>query len=195
MPVFHRSDSAPLSAFPPMHRSYRPDTQTIFLSSEHCREDAPPENGGEPYVDRKQAALASLSRHCRRRIRRPAGGEEVGKRSFCGDGHRPPQLSPLPAAALSGGDRRAFAGRRRRADPWHPARVRELRRDAGQGHRRRSGRADRHDGPWSGTLRLSGPRDRRATRLFRPRRMGGCSARPEEDRGRDRASPPHPDRF
>ena len=44
-------------------------------------------------------------------------------------------------------------------------------------------------------LRSSDPRDRRPPRLFRTRRVGGGRAGPEEDRGRDRTSPPHPDRV
>ena len=48
-------------------------------------------------------------------------------------GHRPAQLSSVPAAALPGGDRRPVAGRDRLADPRHPAPAANV-RSAGQGH-------------------------------------------------------------
>ena len=45
------------------------------------------------------------------------------------------------------------------------------------------------------SLRHAGPRDRRAARLFRPRRLGGLRARAEDHRRRDLHPPPHPARL
>ena len=53
------------------------------------------------------------------------------------------------------------------------------------GHRRRPAHS----------LRLSGPRDRRAARLFRPRRLGGVCAGPQDHRRRHLSAPPHPARL
>ena len=46
-----------------------------------------------------------------------------------------------------------------------------------------------------GRLRLPRPRDRRAPRLFRPRRLGAVRARPQDDRRRHRHAPAHPARL
>ena len=61
--------------------------------------------------------------------------------------------------------------------------------------RRRQGAPHRHARGPHARLRLSGAGDRRAARLFRPRRLGERGARPEEDRRRHRHPPPHPDRL
>ena len=57
----------------------------------------------------------------------------------------------------------------------------------------RAARGARRGPPHS--LRHADPRDRRSARLFRPRRLGGVRARPEDHRRRDLHPPPHPARL
>ena len=96
-----------------------------------------------------------------------------------------PLLYQVATAGLS-------PGADRHADPRHPAPRRRTRGAHGQGRRRSTRRRNGACSAIAPSLRLSGGRDRRAARLFRPRRMGR-RAGPEEDRRRDRDPPPHPD--
>ena len=91
---------------------------------------------GGLYVDHDRSRSPSR-RHRRRRIRRPLGRQGAAPRSLRRHGDRPAQLSPVPAAALSGRDRRPLARRYRLADPRHPARPAKRQRRARQGLGRR----------------------------------------------------------
>ena len=144
---------------------------------------------GKPSHDR------SPRRHRRSRLRRAFGRESAGRKAVRRHGDRPAQLSPVPAAALSGRDRKPVACRDRLSDPRHPAARAERQRDARQGVRHRHGepRGARRRPPHS--LRHAGSRDRRAARLFRPRRVGGVRARAEDHRRCDLHPPPHPARL
>ena len=68
------------------------------------------DDAGTPHVVIIGGGFGGL--YAARALRRRAGPGHAG---------RPPQPPPLPAAALSGGDRRAVAGRHRLADPLDPA--------------------------------------------------------------------------
>ena len=71
------------------------------------------------------------------------------------NGHRPAQLSSVPAAALPGGDGRPVAGADRHADPPHPGASEERDRADGKGRGSRSRSADRDDNQPAHSLRLS----------------------------------------
>ena len=104
---------------------------------------------------------------------------------------RPAQPPPVPALAVPGGDRRPC---RRRTSPRRSARSSSSARNVrvlldevtGVDADRKRGPARERPQP---RLRLADPRDRRPPQLFRPRRMGGARARPQEHRGRDRDPP------
>ena len=144
---------------------------------------------------RRHARTPSQSGDCRRRLWR--AGSRQGAAAGARRRHRgrPAEPSLLPAAALSGGDCGALAGRRGLADPPHPARPTQRDGAHGGGYRRRSGaKTAAHQFRRHG-FRLSGDRDRRDALLFRPRRMGRCRTRPQANRGRDPHSPQHLDRL
>src|SRR5690606_18772671 len=67
----------------------------------------------------------SARRHRWPRFRRPLRGESAGEGARGRHSHRPPQLSPLPAPALSGWHRLALAREHRRAAALDPARSKE----------------------------------------------------------------------
>ncbi len=90
-----------------------------------------------------RAAGGDRRRRFRRSRRRPRASPRVG----AGDADRSPQLPPVPAAALPGGDGHPVALRHRHADPGDPARPGQLPGDHGTGdggrHRSQGGRPRR----------------------------------------------------
>ena len=133
-------------------------------------------------------AAAPHRRH-RRGLCRHRGRARAGALRPDGHADRPAEPSSVPAAALSGRDRGAFARRHRRADPQDAAQRTERRSDArrGDAHRSQGARPSR----WAAAehrLRHPGARDRGDARLFRPRRMGRRRAGPQDHRG----CAPHP---
>ena len=131
-------------------------------------------------------------RRRRRRLRRPAGRGEARARARRHDAGRPPQLPPLPAADLPGGDRRAVArgGLLSAARDLQAAPQRA--RPAGGGHGLRPRRArgppaaaaSGGRGPDRARLRHADRRGRVALLLLRPRRLGARGARGEVARER-----------
>ena len=98
-------------------------------------------------------------RHRRRRLRRTL--RRSGARRCAGrcDRDRQAQPSPVPAAALPGGDRGAVTRGHRRSDPRDPCRPEERARAARPGDRDRPGSAPGHaDGRQTAFLRLADPR-------------------------------------
>ena len=96
---------------------------------------------------RRANLTRSTCRDRRRRIRRPARGARARGRRRAGHAARSPQLPPVPAAAVSGGDCVAVARRRRVADPLDSAPPEKRRGAAGRRARDRSRRAARHARP------------------------------------------------
>ena len=132
-----------------------------------------------------------------RRVRRAQRGPRAGARP-AGDRHprRPPQLPPVPAAAVPGRDRRHLARRHRPAAALDPASPAEHDRPARRGGRDRPGAAR---GPALGRrpdrLRHADRRHRRPPLLLRPRRMGAERPGPQVDRRRARDPPADPHRL
>ena len=123
-----------------------------------------------------------------RRIRRLACAQALGG---AGAGHdrRPAELPPVRAAAVSGRDRRAVAGRYRAADPAHPRALPQYRRRPRHRDRHRHGGAARCGSPTArASLRQARGRDRLGLFLFRPSGMGGVRAGAAHARG----CAPHP---
>ena len=133
--------------------------------------------------------------HSRRRIWRTFRRHGAGEFALRRHPRRPAQLPSVPAAALPGRHRRPVAGGHRLADPRHHARRAQRQRRSRQGLRHRRGTPRGAGGGPPHRIRPPHRRDRRPTRLFRPRRMGDICARPQDHRRRHLSAAPDPARL
>ena len=140
---------------------------------------------------------ATSGRDHRGWVRRTEGRADAAPRPGPGDPDRPPQSSPVPAAALPGGDGGADSERHRLADPPDPPGPAERRGAAGDASRSIAAEAKTVDPGRrrADRLRLPDRGDRRDPLVLRPRRVGARRARPEEHHRRPRDSPPRPVRV